>query len=69
MQQRIGIMKDHGLRIGGNCFVRRLDESFSGLVMDVREDWVRVFGHGSIDGTHFDEWFPIESIKCWVRAA
>lgn len=71
-------MQSKTLEIGGNCFVRRPNDSFAGIVMELSEKYVRVMGKGDHEwsdekgttrSSYFDEWFPKDSPLCWVTAA
>jgi hypothetical protein len=62
-------MNKKQLTVGGHCFIRRPETSFSGTVFELRTDWARVIGKGSIVDTHFNEWFPIKSKCCNVEPA
>lgn len=59
-------MKTKELEIGSHCIVLRPEYSFTGKVMDIHKDRVRVAGEGSIYGSYFDEWFPISCAKLAV---
>lgn len=55
------------LEVGQPCFVRRPNASFSGVVLELYDGWVRVAGRGDheFDEGHrcsrLEEFFPIDS--------
>lgn len=57
------------LKIGGRAFVTRSDHKFSGIIIDMRENWIRIAGEGRVSGSLFDEWFPLNSKSITVKAA
>jgi hypothetical protein len=68
----------HNLEIGKNCFVRLPTHSFPGIVMELREGWVRVAGRGDcewdgddgcVHSSRFDDWFKIDAACVQVKPA
>lgn len=54
------------MKLGTKVRIQRPETSFTGDIIGIRENWIRVTGKGSIAGTTFDEWFPLHAQKILI---
>lgn len=45
------------------------DQPFPATVAEVRGNWLRLIGKGSVDGCIFDQWFPANAKEVTIKKA
>lgn len=58
------------LNVGDKVFIRRPEQSFPVVIMQIRGNWILGVGLGSNpEYSRVEEWFPISADKCSVSKA